>query len=105
MPIDLTIINDSVEAIYAEPVPIVWLDDPHRKLDAVYDRRYFEADSFDSEVATSMQITSLHCKSDDLEGPKVNERVHVRGKTYRITDARPDGEGWIVLDLELADIS
>ena len=98
---DFTVIADAVEKSMSEEVDIVWLDRPNRRLKGVFDSRHFEIVS-DAEVGVSELITSLGVKLDPLDPPKTGEKLKVRDQVYKISDKRPDAEGWLVLELELS---
>ncbi len=81
------------------PVTIIRDGEPDLEVSAVYDKRHFEGDVSGAVFASVTEITVA--VADSEAGEVVQEdRVSVRGETYKVTDTRSDATGWTVLVLE-----
>jgi hypothetical protein len=70
---------------------------------AIYDSRHFASE--DGEAGSSDLITTITVPTAAIDGITDAAVVVVRGKTYRIWEPRPDGQGMTVLALERAEPS
>jgi len=79
-----------------------WLSEPSRDCDGIFDSRHFEAEA-GGEISASILVTTLSIAEADLaEGDSVAdaEVVYCRGRTLKVVDRRPDGQGMLTLALE-----
>ena len=64
---------------------------------AIFDSNFYASN--DGEFASVDKITSISVRNVDVPDPAPDDRVVARGKSYRVTEIRPDSEGMTVLEL------
>lgn len=82
-------------------VDVSWPDAPSRDRGGIFDSRHYAAGP-GGEAEISDLETTLSVVDDPDDPILVGERVAVRGATWTIVDARPDGQGMTVYVLEAA---
>jgi hypothetical protein len=68
----------------------------------IYDGRHFAVEDAGAVPASEFQVT-LSCRIVDVDPVDTGDAIEIRGQSYTVRDAREDGEGMVVLALELAD--
>lgn len=96
--------RDPVSIVLRPSSPPVDTDRGGAPLRGVFERAQVLVQPIDGGVPTSVPKTTLGLRQSDLPpdyAPFVEARVHVRGLTFDVHDAQPDGLGWIFLELGL----
>lgn len=95
--IDLGPMNDAVIATWGEAVTLYLPGGT--AIEGVYDSRHYEV--ADGEAGGSSKITTVAVREADAEAvTEFVTELDARGVSYRVTEKRGDGGGWVVLALE-----
>ena len=93
-------LNTAVVGVFAEPVTITGSAGTVETR-GIFDRRHFEVQGSEGEVGISELVTTLAVDLAETGPVAVGDTIVVRETTYRVADLRPDGQGMVVLDLEI----
>lgn len=92
-------LNTAVAAAFGESATIRRHGQPDVIVPGIFDSRHYQAETSDGNAVSSLH-TSLTVFDADTAGPVLaGALVDVRGRTYRVFDRRPDGQGMTVLAL------
>lgn len=95
-------LNATTRTAFGEPVTIRRSGLADVSVRGVFDRRYIEQVAEVEGAGIVVPTTSLTIRDGDLPAAyrRTGTLALLRDKTYRVTDARPDGQGMTILDLE-----
>ena len=97
---DFQTLNSSIVAVFAEPIVITSGSDTVTTR-GIFDSRHFEVQGSEGEVGISEFVTTIAIDLAEAGPVAVGDTVEARGTSYRVADLRPDGQGMVVLDLEV----
>jgi hypothetical protein len=97
-------LNASCVSVFGEPEAFQYRPhgQPFFDVNGVFESFQVDVPDPDSGVSTSVRRTSLGVQQGDFPPDyqhRQRDRVHIRGVTYDVTDALPDGLGWVYLTL------
>ena len=93
-------LNTAVVGVFAEPVTITGSTGTVEAR-GIFDSRHFEVQGSEGDVGISELVTTLAVDLIETGPVMVGDTVAARETTYRVADLRPDGQGMVVLDLEI----
>lgn len=93
-------LNAAVVGAFAEPVTITGSAGTVGTR-GIFDSRHFEVQGAEGEVGVSELVTTVAIDLAETGSVSVGDTVIARATTYRVADLRPDGQGLVVLDLEV----
>ena len=93
-------LNAAVVGAFAEPVTITTTGGAVETR-GIFDSRHFEVQDGDGEVGISELVTTLAIDLAETGPVTSGDTVLARETTYRVSDLRPDGQGMVVLELEV----
>jgi endonuclease YncB( thermonuclease family) len=64
-------------------------------ISGIFDGEYVEP------LSTESAAPAFGCKASDVPSVADGDALHVRGEDYLVRTVQPDGQGWVVLKLEL----
>jgi hypothetical protein len=111
MPIDFdALVNAPIVGVFGEPALVrrPGFDDVTVK--GVFDSRYFALDD-QGQIGGSTLITTFGFRLGDLDPRSLgltdlvpsDTTFTIRGVIYKLSDIKPDSEGWATVQLERAD--
>lgn len=108
MALDFAALDAAVMEAFAEPEPVLYRPRAGQAgpfpVPGIFDRAQVQA--MDGEGATvSVRRTTLGVREADfppgyrIDAGEQGDRLQLRGLTFAVKDAQPDGQGWVYLDL------
>lgn len=97
---NIALLNSVVITAFAEQI-LITTNAGSKMTQGIFDSRYFEVQSSEGEVGMSELVTTLAIDLAETGSVAVGDTVVARETTYRVSDLRPDGQGMVVLDLEV----
>lgn len=94
-------VNDAIGAAFGEDIVLTREGEAPVTVTGVFDGRHFEVELPDGEVGISDYQVTVACRRDDAGAVQKGDQVTARNATWRVTDTRPDSEGWVALALSL----
>ncbi|TXL70106.1 hypothetical protein FHP25_35890 [Vineibacter terrae] len=71
-------------------------------VDGIFDNPWLRIDGV-GEVPLTSREPRFSCRRADLPPDAAQgDSIDIKGACYRVRELRPDGQGWVVLDLEAA---
>jgi hypothetical protein len=93
----------AVARVFGEPFTLTRAGDVPVEGRGVFDGRHFEVQLPGGEIGVSDYQVALSCRRDVAGDVREGDRVAARGAAWKVTDVRPDSEGFVVLALARID--